>query len=141
MTDDILVKFSYSPERDYELSDKGKSFLGCALLNHMEIKELLKHANACDTLNYKLEIHIFGKQTPEEENLIEEKEKLVDEITRLKNAMTTAHTAMIETHRYFKDTLKNLTADKGTIWTTDVRPILTKLARSIETMAIWGFHE
>lgn len=129
--------FSYGPDEDYGLDDMGKQFKGYVSLNRSQLLKLVQYAQSCLTHNSNLEINMFGEQ----DDLNEKEEKLIDEITRLKNAMTTAHTAMTETHRYLRDTLRNLIADKGTIWTTDVCPILTKLARSIETMAIWGCHE
>lgn len=131
---DKLVSFSYSPEQDHKLSNQGKSFLGFAMLDHIQLKKLVEHANVCLTRNSKLEIHIFGGQTPQEVELI-------DEIQRLKNAMLTANIAMRAIHNYLKDILQRMTVKEAIIKTKDALPIITKLARAIETLDTWGCHE
>lgn len=54
-----LISFSYGPKQDHALSDEGKAFLGVAMLNGAQMRELVDWCAICQKQGNKLEIHIF----------------------------------------------------------------------------------
>jgi len=54
-----FISFSYGPKQDNALSDEGKAFLGVAMLNGAQMRELVDWCAICQKQGTTLEIHIF----------------------------------------------------------------------------------